>query len=270
MAISDEVTLTFKWSDVYKMYVTRFDMEFFSRLDRAVSGMTTYVLTAAERERQFPKREVEAAKKARLLQERLYFPSDYALARSITKGAYLNCEVTPKDLQLAQDIYGFSDAITVGKTRDRGPVASQEIPVPVHMRRDQNMYVDIFYWHNEPFLLGVVKPLDILICRHLSKGADSAKSVGEQLRAMRDKIHSRSFVADKIVCDSASILKAHEDKIPGLKAIGAGSHVAEVEVEIKVIKERCRAMEASLSVPVPRRLIPWLVYGAAPWTNNMF
>lgn len=44
--------------------------------------------------------------------------------------------MTPKDLKLAQDIYGFSDAVAAGKTRDPGPVASHEILVPVHMRRD--------------------------------------------------------------------------------------------------------------------------------------
>jgi hypothetical protein len=141
-------------------------------------------------------------------------------------------------------------------------VASREIRVPVHMRRDQAAYADIFYWHNEPFILCVVKPLDMLICRHIPKGAGDAACVGEQIKAIRAKIMSRGFVVEKIVVDGESILASHKDEIPALEVIGAGSHVAEVEVEIKVVKERCRAMEASLSVPVPRRLVPWLVYGA--------
>lgn len=253
----------------YSMYVLKFDAELLATVERVCSGagVHAYVLNAAERERQFPKREVAAAKRARLLQERLYFTSDYALAQSIVKGTYLNCDVAPKDLQLAMDIYGFSDAIAAGKTRDLGPVASREIAVPVHMRRDQSMYADVFWWHNEPFIMAVVKPLDLVIVRHVPKGLDDAEGVGEQLRAMRSKVLSRNYHVDKIMVDGDSKLRKHEGVIPFLDVVGSGSHVAEVEVEIKVLKERCRCMEASLSVPVPRRLVPWLVYGAAVARN---
>lgn len=107
------------------------------------------------------------------------------------------------------------------------------------------------------------------MCRHIPKGADKAKAadVGEQIKAMRAKVQSRGFVVDKIVVDGDSILASHRDVIPFLEVVGSKSHVAEVEVEIRVVKERCRAMEASLSVPVPLRLVPWLVYGAVAARN---
>lgn len=132
-----------KWHSDYCMYVKRFDAELINAIDAACSGVDIYTLTVAEREREFPKREVAAAKRARLLQERLYFPSDFALAQSIVKGSYLNCAVTPKDIKLAANIFGFSKPAAAGKTKDMGPSCSHEFPVPVHMRRDQSIFADV-------------------------------------------------------------------------------------------------------------------------------
>lgn len=173
--------IVFKWSDRYRMYVRHFDDDLIAVIDLTTSGVQAYALTASERERQFPKREVEAAKRSRLLQERLYFPLDYALAQSITKGTYLNCDVTPKDFQLAQTIYGFSDTIAAGKTRDMGPVASSEMLAPVHMRRTQSLYLDVWYWHQEPFFIGVFKPLDMVLVRYTPKGVTDAEYTGVQI-----------------------------------------------------------------------------------------
>jgi hypothetical protein len=140
--------IVFKWNDHYCMYVRKFDEELIAAIDSACSEVKIYTLTVAEREREFPKREVAAAKRARLLQERLYFPSDFALAQSIVKGSYLNCDVTPKDIKLAADIFGFSEPSAAGKTKDMGPTASHEISVPVHMRREQSIFADIMHWRN--------------------------------------------------------------------------------------------------------------------------
>ena len=244
------------------MYVLRFTNHIIQKIHNALFGISAYALTIAERERQYPKREVEAACRARLLQERLYFPSHYGLAQSIVKGPYLNCKTTLKDVKLAQDIYGTSEAAAAGKTKDFGPVPSKEISVPVHMRRDQSIYADVFYWHNELFVLFAFEPLDMIMVHNLPKGADNSIGMKEQIEVLRAKVLSRGYVVDKILTDGDSTLASIVDSVPGMSTVGARSQVSHAEVEIKVIKERCRAMEASLSVPVPLRLIPWLVYGA--------
>lgn len=120
-----------------------------------------------------------------------------SLAQSITKGTYLNCEVSLRDLQLVQDIYGFSE------TRDLRPVASNEIQVPVHMRRDQSIYKDVCYFREE---LAIVKPFDLVICRQLPKGIHDAQGIVEQVKAIRDNVQFRNFIVDNIMVEGDSVL----------------------------------------------------------------
>lgn len=101
------------------------------------------------RERDHPPNDVKAAKAARLLQERLFYPSDYNLVKSLTHGSFTNCRVTPKAIKLAKAIYGISEAVLAGKTKKQSAVSSVEIPVPTHMERDQILYLDMFYWRSE-------------------------------------------------------------------------------------------------------------------------
>ena len=63
------------------------------------------------------------------------------------------------------------------------------------------------------------------------------------------------------------MLTALVDRVEGLLVAGAGSHVADVEVEIKAIEERCRSIEASLPVPVLSKHLEHLVYHAAGMRN---
>ena len=70
---------------------------------------------------------------------------------------------------------------------------------------------------------------------------------------------SRNFLIDNTFADGDSVFKCLEGTVTGLQIVGAQSHVAEIEVEIKVVKERCRSMDASLSVPIPL---------AGIWCNN--
>jgi hypothetical protein len=84
------------------------------------------------------------------------------------------------------------------------------------MRRDQCIYRDVFYWHNEPFLLAVVKPLDILICRHrVEKGEIAIKYMNTndmladmlaKFREMRNKVLGVEPPSDLNWCVGRNVL----------------------------------------------------------------
>lgn len=57
--------------------------------------------SVVEVERSYPKSEVKAAREARMLQERLFFPSDYTLMKALTTGSVFNCGTVPKAVKLA-------------------------------------------------------------------------------------------------------------------------------------------------------------------------
>ncbi len=50
-------------------------------------------------------------------------------------------------------------------------------------------------------------------------------------------------------------------------AIGSGTHVADAEVEIRLLKEKLRSKESQLPWPMPKRVVRWFVYGATSVTN---
>ena len=87
------------------------------------------------------------------------------------------------------------------------------------------------------------------------------------MEAIRKLVESRGCTVTKIVTDPGKKLAVLVNSVPGLTTVGSGSHVADIEVEIRVIKERLRCMDASLSVPIPRRLTLYAVYGAVASRN---
>ena len=131
-------------------------------------------VTVAEREREFPRSEVLRAREARRLLNIMWFPSEFQIARTLTPGQWLNTKVTAQDVKMARDIYGPDETVLAGKTRDLGPVRPSEVLVPVHMRRDQVAYADIFFWRMEAFVIYILKPMLLLLGRHLPKGTKNA------------------------------------------------------------------------------------------------
>lgn len=61
----------------------------------------------------------------------------------------------------------MNPAAAVGKSKRKGPVDHSEIPVSVHMHRDQTLYGDILFWHGEPLLIFGAKPMYLILCRYI-------------------------------------------------------------------------------------------------------
>jgi len=268
--LTPDFSLVFLWDDETGHYSLIFDDDLLAAIDAALSSGTTLralKATVAQNERDHPPSDVKAAREARQLQERLYFPADGAMVKTLTGGSFTNCKVTPRAVKVARDIFGLAEPILAGKTRKKQAVASHEIPVVAHMERDQTVYMDVFYWRSEAFILAIAKPLYLVCCRHVDASLMNSEAIAEEIEAIRSLIESRGYVVVKIVVDPDKKLAKLEGLVLRLTVVGSGSHVADIEVEIRVVKERVRCMDASLTVPVPRRLIKFEVYGAVACRN---
>lgn len=104
------------------------------------------VQTVHENIGRFTKREVEQAKQARELLARMGFPS---VAEAISMlGSGTNFDVTARDFQVAESIWGMDRASLQGKTTKRAsPVADISM---------QGKVVDIMFVDKIPFLVGVI------------------------------------------------------------------------------------------------------------------
>lgn len=273
--LSTETDLVFSWNDACKSYtciITDDLLRVLRTTKVPVRRTAAMAATMSEIERSVPRRELLRARGARELQARLYYPSDISLIRTLTGGSMLNATVTGADVKLARDIFGPDPDALAGKSKNAGPVSPSEVLVPTFMRKEQTAYADIFYWREIPFLLFIIKPLYLVMGRIVPIGTNNAEQLAIEIAALRTKVEARGYKIISLIVDPAKALAkiAESGVVPGMTVVGAGSHVPDAEVEIRVIEERCRCMEASLSVPVPLRLVRWLVYGAFQSRNVVF
>ncbi len=248
------------------MYSCVFTDEIIERLSAAERvTVSANPVTVRELESQYSKREVDRAKEAVSLAHRLYDPAASTLVRFLTGGNVLNCGVTGADVVLANTIYGNAN-YHKGRDTFPGPVASSSVLVPTARRKEQTVYTDVFFWRQMPFILFIVKPLMLVLTQYIS-GPQNTSAMKQAFLQLAGKVMSRGFTL-QFVADGQSSIATLSDKIPHhIDVVGAGSHVADAEVEIRRVKEKLRSTEARVPWRIPRRFIRWMTYGAVAVTN---
>ena len=238
-------------------YSCMFTDEVLDRLRRAQEALVAVsTASVADLEKQYSPREVKAARTAQQLARRLYEPSTGALIKFANGGA-LNLPITGKDVQLAETIYGRANRLKAA-TKFKGPVASQEVVLPPHQRRDQTAYTDVFFWREVPFVLFIAKPL-MLLSTYSIKGKMDFLEMRKSFLSLASAMQARGFSA-RFVADRQSSIATLEGKIEHkVDVLGARSHNADAEREGSLLKVRLRAAELGVSWPVARRFIHWMV-----------
>jgi hypothetical protein len=265
--VNDQLTLVFKKAAGSCAYSCVITPALFNKL-REGEPRFKYVMisTVAQREAEHTKREVTRAQEANKMRRRLYYPSDGALVRTLHKGVMTNCDVTGRDVSVSVNIYGKDVPSIKGKSKDKGTVGDRLMYVPVMDRKEQRIYMDIFHWRGESFVLFVVKPLRLLMLEHLTKA--KLPQMCTAVESLCKRVEARGFQATEIVADPGGELAGMVGKIARhITIVGSRTHVADAEVEIRTIKERLRCMEAGLPYRLCRRAIKWAAYGVVQAYN---
>lgn len=174
--VSSELSIEFNYMPEARSYTAIFTDELLDKLrsitcegpehDEWVCEREAYnIATVSGNEALYSEREVKRAKEARTLMRRLYYPSDVGLARTLTHGVLLEAPVTANDVVLATRIYGKDVASLKGKSKDMGPVASNDTLVPSSAVKQQSAFADLFMWRGQTFLLFIMKPLGLLMTK---------------------------------------------------------------------------------------------------------
>jgi hypothetical protein len=169
------------------------------------------ISTVAQRDAEHTKREVTRAQEAKKMRRRLYYPSDGALVRTLHKGVMTNCDVTGRDVSVSVNIYGKDIPSIKGKSKDKGTVGDRLIYVPVMDRKEQRIYMDVFHWRGESFVLFVVKPLRLLMLEHLTKA--KLPQMCAAVESLCKRVEVRGFQATEIVADPGGELASMVGKI---------------------------------------------------------
>lgn len=260
--ISADFTLTFWYKTTLGCYACMFDDDVLSKL-RENQTRVKYcnISIVSEREKEHSTKEVTAARNARTMMRRLFYPADSALVRTITKGAMVECNTTGRDVVLATDIYGPDVASLKAKTKDRKPESYRKLLVPTMSQKEQSVYADVFHWRKVDFILFIVKPLRLVLVQWMPKV--DIENMKQAVMTLCSKVESRGYKIDEIVVDPAKALAGLVGILPkNVIVVGSRMHVSDAEVEIRTVKERLRASTLGLPYDAPRRLVRWQVYGA--------
>ena len=227
------------------------------------------VQTVQENERRFSKRDVEAAKAARELSKRLGYPAKADLQRMLTQGVLNNSPVSARDVERAHEIYGPEVAVQKGKTRLGKPTAVPTVPLPKYVFVELDMFVDIMHVEGERFLLSVTLPLGLLMVAPIAD-----KTIGTLRAVLNTQLREykgREFMVNTLWCDNEGAIAALRGDLQEagirLETASANKHVPAIEVRIKIVKERCRAILNTLPFLLPRSKLKNLVNYAVSRIN---
>ena len=205
------------------------------------------VQTVEENLGRFTKREVKQAKLARELLARMGFPSVTEAISMMNSGT--NFDVTARDFQVAESIWGKDRASLQGKTTKRAsPIADVSIQ-GVTVQQQQILSVDIMFVDKIPFLVGVATPLDLTIATSLMtldvlRPSRAAEVVKRGILYFISVLASQHFTTPLLMSDGEGAIAKMQTELNAIGVevdiSGAGGHVARVERRIRVIKERVR------------------------------
>ena len=206
------------------------------------------VATVVQNIKAFTKREVEQARRARELLARMGFPTVEQAMRIINCGS--NFDVTARDFQIADAIWGKDIASLKGKTTKRASSVPDITVSTKILQRDQVLSIDIMFIEKLSILVGVATPLGLTIgyslnAVDLKKPARTAGVVKKGINHFLGVPASQNFRTSVIMSDGEGAVVSLVDELGKLgvevDVSGAGSHVARIERRIRVIKERVRA-----------------------------
>jgi hypothetical protein len=211
----------------------------------------------------FTKREQEKAGDVQEALRRLGHPSVATLIKQV-KGAMKGIPFSPTDIYNSVKIYGPDIASLKGKTgkkksiRFEGPdEATDEEVVP----QQQDLHIDVFFVEKINFLVSVSSPMAYLTTTALpSRNLECMK---QALLSHINGYTGRKFKIRTVRCDGEASIVALKSVIEErgivLDLAGPAQHVPQVEVMIRVIKQRARSILNTLTYDLPLTWIPYLI-----------
>jgi hypothetical protein len=225
------------------------------------SPHTAYINTVSSNLAPYTKREVQLAKDARTIMERLGNPSKADMIAMIQGNSISNLPITSSDVTRCFDIFGQSLAALRGKTTIRPAVEVVADP-PTAEGTKISLHVDIMFVEGDPYLITVSQPMSNVIVSWLG-GKRTAAPVGRALASQINVYRARRFDVHTILTDGEGAIakiSPHFTKCGiNINTAGAGQHVPIVERKIRQLKERARGILGCLPYSLPRSLLQHLI-----------
>jgi hypothetical protein len=213
----------------------------------------TFVNTVSENKTGFTRRQIKCAEIARNLYKTLSYSSMKDFKWVIRSNQSKDCPVTIQDIYVATKICGKNIATLKGKTTrsKTHPVAGGYVKVPkelLKLHKEVFLTTDIFFMNKIPFFLTLSRNICFTAVNHLAD-----RTVPQIFKAFKEiyqyYLH-RGFHITTVHADGEfAPLKNLIEVMPGgpmVNLASANEHAPEIERQIRVVKEQCRATRHSL------------------------
>ena len=233
-------------------------------MDHDLCAVTVTDLVAAR-----TKLEVNQAARARRLHNII---GGATPAAGKTVETYADCDVTARDLQLADAIFGHRRAHAMGSTTTPKPVqAVNNITAASTSKEPQLLELDIFTFDHEDFLVGVLNPSKYALTQHLRRGTGGI--VTQQLDRIMSECRRHKVSVVTVRSDNAKAL--HNDAIDAvlnkydstMDEITPDQHCAEVERLGRTLKDDYRGRRATAAYAFGIALITLIVQATVMMYN---
>ena len=246
-----DVVYNFKFKDKHYVYTC--------------DNQAVFVASVDNNKLKYSARQIQDADRARALSARLGYPSVAALIQMINSGSIINCPVTAQDIARAHDIYGPELGVLKGKATKQRITSTPLEFLPREITSSLVLHVDIMFVDRMVFLLSVATPLCLTMVTFLGqgKGSRALASVRKALLSHLDLYTPRQFTISAIKTDNevsiiALLSDLHQRGIV-VNIAGAGAHVPVIERKIREVKERARAILATLPFKLATTLLVHLI-----------
>jgi hypothetical protein len=219
----------------------------------------------------FTDRDYERAKRARKALGLVGYPSPRDFRNMVSSNMIKNYPVTPSDVANANKIFNPDLATLKGKTvrQTPPPVMTDYIQIPqeiVSLNRNVTLTIDIMFVNGIPFMVSISRKINFTTVEYLlgRKQPQLVSSIKKIINLYR----TRGFTIDTALMDREFECLRSDLPELNLNTTAASEHVPDVERQIRVLKERPRAIRSTLPFQaIPGQIIIELVYYAAFWLN---
>jgi hypothetical protein len=216
------------------------------------------VSTVRQNEAMYSAREVKAAREAvKKIANAGYMSKEAVLRLASSSGNVINLNLNRADVLRAIEIYG-EEHVLQGRSRLVKPDTRVVTAAPTP-KQPQRIFTDVFYVGGCAFLLGVVKPLGLLLCKPMAGETES--DYGLAFEEFVNVLRAHGFLTEIIYSDADQAVVSVMNQLGPVRVevSGAGDHVTDVENAIKTVKERIRSVKSSLVFRLNKFLVTELV-----------
>ena len=258
--------------DVFRARFKTGRCDTFSRDKKAIGlySKEFVLLTETERTSMLPIQDIEKAKAAKDLWERVG-PVGEEQIKILTQRAGKQ-RISPKDVANSRELYGPHLGIIKGKATEPEPVKSRGERLMEATNQELVMHSDLMIISGQVFLVSRLKPIGLAMTTFLGRGESSknAKSIGDGLRGQIATAAGYNFIVKRVLFDGEKGVDTLTNMLFSMGVVleaRPGQHVPAAEALIKQIKGFCRGIITTLPWNLPQDLIPDLVKFASQRLN---